>query len=218
MKNLLYKYYINNTMKKKWTVFIKKAFTFSEIVVATFISMIVMSFIFIFLSDTIEAIWNTKDDVDMISSFYDFTNKLHNFRNIYITWWILVETSTWSDIFLMRDFSWENGILLWPVKLDSSYLYIDNTTYEEKWIWFRKISSTELVSIDADVNIIYDLSFQEDQIFSDIKIHDFILIEYNSWDIFELGLIVDSDFQINLAWKLISEVPKDSQQRFNIDF
>lgn len=196
----------------------KKAFTLSEVVIATFISSIVLSFIFIFLSDMVEGINETKEEVRVVSSFYDFTNKLNNYRNVYITWSILIETSSWSDIFLMEDYSWENGILIWPVKLFDNQLTSENTVYEEKAIWFRKISSTELAEIDLNRDIIYDYSFQDDQIFSDLKIQDIIILSYNSWSLFDFRLVVDTNFQIALLWQLRADLPRDSLKKFNINF
>jgi prepilin-type N-terminal cleavage/methylation domain-containing protein len=64
---------------------IKKAFTLPEVIVATFISVLMLSFIFIFISDVIDGISGSNNEVKVLSSFYDFTNKLNNYRNVYIT-------------------------------------------------------------------------------------------------------------------------------------
>lgn len=197
---------------------IKKAYTLPEVIVATFISVIIISFIFVFLSNIIEGISDTNNEVKILSSFYDFTNKLNNYSNVYITWWILVDNSVWSDIFLMEDISWETWILFWPVKLYDSRLSTDNTIYEDKWIWFRKISSTEMIEIKSDVNQVYNYVFQKDQIFSDLKIQDMILVEYNSWYIYDLSLIVDLGFQVSLIWQLRQDLPKDTLRKYNINF
>ena len=214
------KKYINGKLAIDSENYLKKWFTFVEIIVATSISVTIMTFIFIFLIDTTDNIWDSKRNVSTLSAFYDFSNKLYNYRSIYLTWWILIDnpTSTWSDVFLMQDYDWQNGILVWPVKIWDSQLYLDNTLYENKWIWFRALSSIELVAITTDSWAIYDLKFQEDQIFSDINIHDFSLTEYNSWTIYELRLLVETDFQITFVPQLLSEISKETQKVFIINF
>ena len=67
----------------------------------------------------------------------------------------IFKNTIWSDIFLMEEPSWENGILFWPVKLSDSKLNTDITTYENKWLGFRRVSSEEMAAIDIDPNIIY---------------------------------------------------------------
>lgn len=209
---------INNIKKRKDISFFKKAFTLTEVVIATFISAMILSFIFIFIVNIVDSISNVKTEVNIMSSFYDFNNKINNLRNVYITWWILIETSTWSDVFLMKDFTWENGILIGPVKLSNNKLETDNLVYEAKWIWFRKLSSSEIIEIETNINLVYDYLFQKDQIFFDLKLQDLVLISYNSWEIYNLGLVVDLNFQNSLIWQMRQNLPKDSLRRFNIDF
>lgn len=204
---------------KNWKIInnLKRAFTISEIIIATFISTIVLSFIFIFLSDIVNSIWSTKKEISTLSSFYEFNNKLNNLSNIYISWSIIVETSTGSDIFLMKDTIWENGILVWPVSLVDYKLDNDNTIYNNKWLWFRKLTKNEIFLIESNNIFVYDLIFQRDQVFSDLKVQDFIIIPYNLWLVYNFTIILDLDFQSSLIWQLWSELPKDSLIKLNID-
>lgn len=197
---------------------IKKAFTLSEIIVATFISVIILSFIFIFISDIISWIAITKREVKVMSSFYDFTQKLNNYRNVYSTWWILVNEVSASDVFLMKDYKWENWILFWPINLSDRKLNLDNLSYGNKWLWFRKISTDELAAIDADIDVIYNYLFQSDQIFSDLKIQHMILKSFNSWKIHDLKMILDINYHSSMMWQPRVDVPKDQLRTFNIDF
>lgn len=209
----------NKSLSKNHIERIKVAFTLTEVVVATFISGIILSFIFIFLWDISNWISETKKWVVSMSHLYDFSYKLNNYRNVYITWWILVDnTSTWSDVFLMRNLAWDGWVLMWVVKLSNNKLDTDNTTYEDRWIWFRKLTASELATVDSNVNNIYSYIFQEDQIFSEIKVQDLILVAYNWWKIFDLSLIYNSDFQNSLIWQFWADLPRDSLKRFNIDF
>lgn len=198
--------------------FIKTAFTLTEVIIATFISMIVLGFIFLFLTNTIDGIWNTKKEINIMSSFYDFTNKINNLRNVYITWWVLINNSTWSEVFLMKDSKLESWILISAVKLVNNKIYIDIDTYENKGLWFRKVSKSELSDIDTDINVIYNYLFQPDQVFYDLKVYDIKFDSYNSWSIFDLTLFLDMNFNDSLIWELWSTLPKDSLKQFNIDF
>ena len=197
----------------------KIAFSMSEVIVATFISAIVLSFIFIFLSNISDWIANTKKEAKIISSFYDFTYKLNNYSNIYTSGSILINNSwTWSDVFLMKDIEWENGILFWAINIDDLKIDTDTTIYENRVVWYRKISSDELADIDSDINNVYDYIFHEDNIFHDLKVYDFILISYNSWTIFDLSMIVNLDFQNSLVWQSWADLPREDFKKFNIDF
>lgn len=195
------------------------AFTLAEVVIASLISGIILSLIFIFLWDISNWIVDSKNETILMSRLYDFSNKLNNYRNIYTTWAILINnTSTWSDVFLMRDVTWTNGILLWTVKLENQKLDTDNTIYADKWVWFRKVSSSELALIDSDVNNVYDFIFLDDQIYTDLKVQDMILESYNSWAIYDLSLVVDMNFQNSLVWQFWQDLPRDNLKKINLDF
>ncbi|MDP2091101.1 MAG: prepilin-type N-terminal cleavage/methylation domain-containing protein [Candidatus Gracilibacteria bacterium] len=196
-----------------------KAFTLPEVVIATFISGIILSFIFIFLSDISSGISDSKKETVLMYDFYDFTYKLNNYRNVYITGGIIVDnTSTGSDVFLMRDVTGENGILIGAVNLADNKLDTDNTIYENRGIGFRKISNEELLDIDMDVSNIYELIFQDDNIFSDLKLQDLSFESYNSGEIFEINVLINKDFQNNLVGQYWNDLPRDNLKKFNIDF
>ncbi len=196
-----------------------KAFTLTEVVIASFISSMVLSFIFIFLLDITNWINNNKNEINVLSQFYDFSYKLNNLRNVYLTWWIIIDnTSTWSDVFLMRDLSWNNWILLGVIKLTDKKLDTDILKYEDRWIWFRKLSSSELLEIDNDINKIYDFTFFDDQIYYDLKIQDLEIFSYNSWSIYEMNLLINMDFNINLVWQNWNNLPRDNLKKININF
>lgn len=196
----------------------KNWFTLAEVLISTFVSTIILWFIFLFLSNIAEGISKTKDDVLTLESFYDFSDQLDNYRNVYISWSILVDNTDWSDVFLMTDWSWENWILVWPVSNTNNRLNLNNTIYESKTIWFRKLSSKELQDINNDLSLIYDYIFQDDKLYNDLKIQDLILISYNSWKIFDMSLIVNTDFNSSLIWRAWSDLDKANLKKFNINF
>jgi hypothetical protein len=61
------------------------------------------------------------------------------------------------------------------------------------------MSKDELTSVELNPETVFDLIFQKDQIFSDLKVQDFVLISYNSGEIFNLSLVLDLDFNIGLV-------------------
>jgi hypothetical protein len=117
----------------------------------------------------------------------------------------------------MKDTKWLKWVLVWPVNLQDFKLDNDNTVYENKWLWFRKLNEAELIAVELDPQIVFDYSFHKDQIFSNLKVQDFIAISYNAWTITNIHLILDLNFQTSLIWQLWSELPKDSLIRLNID-
>lgn len=74
-----------NTKMKHQPSFLKKAFTISEVIVATFISTLILGFIFVFLADMTESIAETDNEILALSTFYEFNNQLNNYRNVYIS-------------------------------------------------------------------------------------------------------------------------------------
>lgn len=198
---------------------LKNAFTLTEVLVATLISGLILWYIFVFLWDMSTGIVETKKEVIAMSRIYELSHTINNYRNIYTTWSILVNnTWTWSDVFLMKDNEWKNGVLLWVVNIWDNKLDTDNTRYDDRWIWFRKLSEFELWEISTNTWVIYDYVFQEDQIFSDLKTQDLVFLSYNSWTIYDMSLIYNLDFQANLIWQYWADLPKDSLKKLNIDF
>lgn len=197
---------------------IKKAFSISEVIVATFISVIILSFIFVFISNIISWISTINQEVKILSSFYDFTNKVNNYRNVYISWSILVDNIGSSDVFLMKDVTWENGILIWPVSLINRKLDLWTIYYKNKWVWFRKVSTSEIANIETDVNVIYNYEFHSDQIFWELKAKEMSFVSYNWWKIYDLFLYVDVDYQSSMVGLRRDSIPKDKLRRFNINF
>lgn len=196
----------------------KKAFTLSEVIIASFISTLVLGFIFTFLFNMMEWISDTKKEVSIFSSFYEFNNKLNNYRNIYISGAILFDDPIDNDVYLMKDLSWKDGMLLWPINLSNNKVYLGDTVYKNIWLWFRRLSSSELLEISADENSVLNYTFQDDQIFQDLKIKDLKLVSYNSGEIINLSLIVNLWFNDDLKWTLWSDLPNETLKEFNIDF
>ncbi len=196
----------------------KKAFTLTEIIVASLISWIILSFIYVFLSNVIVTIWDTKNEVRSLTSMYDFINKLNNYRNIYSTWTILVDNDDWNDLYLMKDVTWENGVLIWAVRLSENKINVDNVIYENNGIWFRRLSKIELDNLETDITIVNDMVFHEDQIFKDIKVQDLQFIEYNSWQIVNIEVTADVEYKEDLLWDDRTFLPKETLKKFNIDF
>ncbi len=205
--------------KNKKTLKINKAFTLTEVLIATFISSLVMTFIFVFLFDTVEWIGNSKTEVKVLESIYSFSSDLNNYRNYYNTWSILIDTSTWSDVFLMETTSSEaEALLFWSVNLDTLKVSTGSNIYENKWIWFKKLSSNEKTLLETDPNNISSIQFYEDNVYSDIKVQNLSFVSYSSGQIFDLYMDIDLNFREELIWEERMGLPKDFLQKFNINF
>lgn len=209
----------NKNFNKNKNKFTYKAYTLPELLVATFISTILLSFIFIFIWNILSDITDSKNEIIQFSKLYDFIFELNNSNNVYTSWSILIDnTSTWSDVFIMKDIFWNKWILIWTVKIPDYKINTDNMYYQDIVLWFRKLSWNELLEVESNPSVIYDYIFQEDQIFSTIKVKDLQFESYNSWSIYNMNLIINTNFNINMIWQNIENVPWEYFKKFNIDF
>lgn len=176
---------INKDNKLK---FHKKWLTLIELIIATFVWFILMWACFVFLNDITYQIATTKEKTGTYSSFYDFSRKIDNYKNVYIHWEILVNSGSNNDVFLLKDSSWINGVLLSTVDYDTKKINIDNVVYNNKVLGFRLLSQEEIVKIELDRSEIYNLEFHNDLLFQNLKVIDFQIEKYNIPEIFEINL------------------------------
>ena len=200
----------------------KKAFTLSEVLVATFIWTIILWFIFVFLGDVMNNISESKKEIKILSNYLDFSNKLNNYTNIYNTGSVLIDNDidSWSDLFIMKSPSKDSWLLFWVVDLTNYKLDLDNTTYKNTWLWFRHLSSQDLQDIEWSSGsiIVYWYLFQKDKIYDELNIRDLQINSYNSWTIHEIYLSINVDYTSWLQWILWKDLPENNLINFNIDF
>jgi hypothetical protein len=201
-------------------LYIKKAFTLTEIIVATFISTIILGLIFTFLWDVLDNVSKAEWDSKIITSIYDFNSKLDNYRDIYSTGWIFIDKNIWiwNDIFLMEDVDWNWGVLFWSVDASSKKLINDASKYSNKILWFRLLSSSEITTIKGDNSLVYGLLFRNENLFYDLIVKDLQLTWYNSNTIFNIYLSLNSFYTSWLDWTEWLKLDKNNLTEFNINF
>lgn len=199
---------------------IKKAFSLTEVLVATFIGAIILWFIAIFLWDVLDNLSQSKKEIKILTTYFDFLDKLVNYRDIYNSGSIFIAnvTSSWSDVFLMENATWDEWILFWVIDLDTYKLDLDNSKYKNTWIGFRFLTSSDLISIKSDKNLIYGILFQKDNVFRNLNIKDLQITSYNSGTVFDIDFLVNIDYQSWLQWELWENLPKDNILKFNLSF
>jgi len=197
-----------------------KAFSLTEVLVATFIWAIILWFISIFLWDILDNMSKSKKEIKALTTYFDFSNKLVNYKDIYNTWSIFIDndTASWSDLFIMKNSLGDSWILFWVVNLTNYKIDLDNSTYKNTWIGFRYLSSDDINNIDNDQNLVYSLLFQKSNVYSDLNIKDMQIASYNSGSLFDMNLFVNVDYQNSLEWELWKNLPKDNLFKFNLNF
>lgn len=197
-----------------------KAFSLTEVLVATFIWAIILWFISIFLWDILDNMSKSKKEIKALTTYFDFSNKLVNYKDIYNTWSIFIDndTASWSDLFIMKNSLGDSWILFWVVNLTNYKIDLDNSTYKNTWIGFRYLSSDDINNIDNDQNLVYSLLFQKSNVYSDLNIKDMQITSYNSGSLFDMNLFVNVDYQNSLEWELWKNLPKDNLFKFNLNF
>ena len=198
----------------------RKAFTLIELIVATLISAIILSFILIFLWDTMDNITTWKSNTKILISFSELQDKLSSYKNIYWTWCILIDsdTSTWSDVFLMRNLDSTDWIIISRIDLDSKKIIEDNTIYKNSPIWIRRVSASELWNISSDSSIVNSYVFKNDKIYKDLILKDFQVNSYNSWVIDEFDIVVNPYYINDFKWEIWENLKTDELLNLNINF
>ena len=198
----------------------KNAFTLVELIVAILISSIILIGILIFLWDTMENIASSKANTRNLIAFSEFQNKLNSYKNIYSSWYILVDnnSNSWSDIFIMKNNNNDDWILISRIDLDTKKIIEDNKIYKYTPLWIRRISKQEINDINSNTWVIYDYKFQSDKIFYDLNLKDFQITSFNSGSINEFKLIINPYYLDRFNWTEWKEIPTKDLLNINIDF
>jgi hypothetical protein len=133
------------------------------------------------------------------TEIYEDLFRFKNDFNKYARWGyleqdLIAKSSTWSEssIILMQNLETTKGVIFWVVSKESMQIedYNLHDIYYDKVLWYRDLSEFELTNINADPTWIYDLTFFPDKLFDGLKIKDFQLQMYNSWDLIDMNLEV----------------------------
>ncbi len=201
----------------------KYGFTFVELVVAMFISSIVLTAVFYFIANSIDEITSSTKRTEFYNSFYEFRDKFLYFSNIYSSWNILVDnsTSSWSDIILLQNSMWTDGVLIWVV--DQNIYRLESTAekynqYYNKSPWYRRLSEYEINLVKTNSGAIYDIEFTKNNTYDKVTVRDFQVYWYNSWTILNVDLTLMSDINESLVWQTWDNLRWQEFFKFNLNF
>lgn len=200
-----------------------KAFTFVELIVASFISSIILTSVFYFISLNVDQIVESNKKTEFFNSIYDFRDKVLYFSNIYNSGTMIMdrETWTWSDVILLTWVNSSDWILIWVVDENIMKLERNNfayRTYYNKCLWYRNVSWSEISQIMSDPLSVYNLQFFQDKIFPPLKVNDAQFSLYNSWTIINMDLVLSPNYNKSLMWKNWSDLKWEEYYKLNLNF
>ena len=210
----------NNTKLDNWQIIKKRlsAFTIAEVIISTLISAMVLSFILIFMFDITASMRESKKEISSMESLYEIMIELNSMRDHYSSWFVIGGAINWSDILYMRNLEWTDWMLLWPVRTYNNIIDTNTNSYNGRAIWFKRLFSNDIIDIETNDLIVLTYKFLPDKIYYDLDLQSMTIDSYNSWDIIDLTLVFDLDYNQDLIWTSRSSLPKDSLRTFNINF
>jgi len=202
-------------------VFNKLGFTFVELIVSITISVIILWGVFYFLANMINDLSFSNKKSNILSSFYTLWTKVNNYRNIFLSGWLAIDSSflTWSDVVILKNNDNSYGVLFWVVNKDIMKIEtpLDYLKYNDKTLGFRELTAEDLSGITSDVNTIYGLSFQGDKLF-DFPLKSFQADFYKSWTIMNVDFSFLVNYKLWFKNMVRIDVPNDSYDLFNVSF
>lgn len=201
-------------IRKKWLN--KKAFTFIEILISTFISAIILSLIFKFLFVIYDEIDRNKNNINFINSTYILKNKVTTFSNKFNSWALLIDND-WSDVFLFKNNLETDWVLMAIVNMNTNKIDVNTWVYDNKTVWFRLVSENEITDINAEPSVVLNYEFMDDMLIKDFYAW-FLDIKIFNTNIYDLELSVTSKYRDLFIWKELSELPSGIYRKFNINF
>ena len=198
-------------------------FTFVELVISMFISSIILTGVFFFISENTDEIISSTNKTNFYNNLYDFIDKVNSLSEKYSSWIVIVDSEswTWSDIFLFQNELATDGLLLWVVNNNTKRFektVSDYNIYYDKIIWYRKISWWEIASIVSNTGWIYDMSIFDDSVFEFLKVKDIQFNSYNSWIIVDANITFIPNYSTFFVWKDWKEVNSESFLKLNLNF
>ena len=189
----------------------KIAFTLPEIIVSIFISTIILSFLFIFLNDSISSVSLSKNKALIVGEFNDFNIKLKDFKINYSSWNVIN-----NNLLVFKNENLTRWIIVWPVNLENNKIDTDFSTYEKVFLWYRDLSETELNLLNSWSLDISNLVYQDDKIFKNIHLKDFSISSFNSGSIFDINMTINPFFQETIVWESWSNLDLQDLFKLNI--
>lgn len=194
----------------------QNAFTIVELVVAIFISVILLWGIFYFLSDTILGIARSSSQAKFLKDFYSFSSVLDTGKmeilhdNVQGTF----------DVALIKSIDNTSGVLLGVIDKSSSKLVPISQAgkYLETYLAYRPLTQAEISNIATNSGVVYNYDFFSDKVFYNFHVADMQLQEYGSGANTHMDLKIFTEFRKSLEWSELREVPQDDFHNYSIVF
>lgn len=186
----------------------KLAITLIELITTIAISWILFIIIFVFITDSVEQLIDNQIKITSIDEWFTFKDTMWRFVRwgyweAYVFTWITHPTYSWTTdinpnhVLYLKKFHWDEWILVWIVNLESKRLQ-RNYIYGNNFLWYRYLSSDEMIAIDADRNVIFEKEFWLDKVFQNLRMKDFQVWVYNDGYIIDMYFSVINLFDISL--------------------
>ena len=197
-------------MNKKWL-------TLVELVVSITISAILFSFVFVFITDSIDWIHDSNTKTNIMDNVFNTKDKISRYvewgyiiNNVIWTWWIS------NKVLYLTNSDYSEWVIFWIVdsdtmKLQSVDLYWINN------LWYRELSPTEILTIESDESKVYDLFFYQDKIIDDSIIKSFEPVLYNWGIIIDVNIEYLEFFNEELIWKSFSGTFIDKEHIYKVN-
>jgi len=163
------------------------------------ISSIILTSVFYFIAQNVDEINSSTNRTKFYDEFYNFRDKFIYNSNVYNSWSIIVDNtgSTWNDILLLQNDLWTDWIIFWVVDENTMKLEKKQTAYNiyyNKSLWFKRVSESEINSINSNSWYIYTIGFYKDNLYEQLKMKDLQMKMYNSWTIINVDLSMIKDY------------------------
>lgn len=186
-------------MNKKWL-------TLVELIIAITISAILFSFLFIFISDSIDSLNTSNAKTQIMDNIFNTKNKIARYikswyisNNIIGTWWIS------NKVLYLKTEDEKLWVIFWIINIDTMKLQNYNT-YWRNYIWYRDLSNKEVEEINLDNSKIYDMIFHRDKIIDWWIVKSFNPELYNSGGIINLDIEYLNNLNESLIWESFSGI------------
>jgi prepilin-type N-terminal cleavage/methylation domain-containing protein len=201
-----------------------RGFTVLEIVIAISISTMVMLWLSFFISEINSKIISSQNKWNIYTSINDFIDKVWVKKNLYWSSTILTQNQNYNTLLLTNTLSnW--WILIWVVnnnKISPYYMKLDPvwnySTYDNKVLWVRQLTQNQITEIKTNSWSIYNIEFFEDNLFPNLQVKSFNLIDYNLWSIVEMNITFYESFLQGYWWKNLENVPEIRNYDITLNF
>ncbi len=194
----------------------QNAFTIVELIVAVFISVILLWGVFYFLSDTILGIARSSSQAKFLRDFYSFTS-IFDTGDMEI---LHDHPDGNFDVGLIKSIDGTSGVLLWVIDVQTYKLVplSQSGKYMQNYLAYRPLSQTELADIAIDPDVVYDYLFLRDKIFYNFFVANMQLQEYGGGTNVVMDLQIFTEFRQALEGDQVREIPQDNFYTYSIVF